>query len=287
MASGLVCCLLLSACDDGDGASTGGATRRPAQPTTDTRTSEPPDSARSSPSPDSRLFVLPDQEASAPVDVLDAAPGRPVQVDVVRLDGGEITVDLGADGQAVLRFPHFAESAEPPRAIVRVVPRVGVEEDPLAPRTQDFRFGARFAVDAVSQGTEVDGGNNLMQRGLASDTGQYKLEVDGLRPACRIRGSDGAAEVRASQPVEPETWYRATCTRQGPLVELTIETMGAAGYTAVETVSVELPTGDVTWERRETPLSVGGKLAANGHVIKSATDQFNGLVAGVAFAIPD
>lgn len=233
------------------------------------------------------ISILDDDTARSLPEVLIPREGLLVSVDVADLDGGEITVQRDAHDHPVLRFPIFTASPAPGRAIVRVTPAASAQTDPLAPGTEDFAFGARFSLDAESQGTEVNGGNNLVQRGLASDQSQYKIDVDNLRPLCRVQGSDGLAEARSSRDITPEVWHRVTCTRQGGVVELTVEEEKGETYAVLETVSVEAPTGDLSWQRRETPLSIGGKLAANGEVIASATDQFNGQVADVVLQIED
>lgn len=205
-------------------------------------------------------------------------------VDVASLDGGEVSVERDDEGHRVLRFPAFSESSAPARAVVRVTPSAGEEgDDPLTPGERDFVFGARFTLDAESEGTEVDGGNNLVQRGLASDSSQYKIDVDNLRASCRIQGLEGVAEVRGTQPVVPGRWYRATCARRGDVVELSVEVVDGDAIRPLEIVTTAVRTGELRWERAETPLSVGGKLAANGAVIKSATDQFNGQIGDVVF----
>lgn len=202
----------------------------------------------------------------------------PVVADVVNRDGGKVLADTDLVGRPVLTFPAYSTDEEPARAIVRVVPSVDGTADPLSPGLADFVFGADFSVDAQSQGTDVDSGNNLLQRGLASDPSQYKMEVDGDRPACRIHGPEGTAEVRATQRVRPERWYRLRCSRTGTTVQLTVLSLYRGQTTVVEEVQTESPTGDLQWSPG-TPLSVGGKLAANGGMIRTATDQFNGSIA--------
>ncbi|MFK5581964.1 hypothetical protein [Serinicoccus sp. LYQ131] len=189
-------------------------------------------------------------------------------------------------GRPALRLPAYSSSPSPGRAIVRVTP-VGGSADPLAPGTRDFVVGADFALDTESQGTEVDGGNNLIQRGLASDESQFKIDIDDRRPLCRVQGSQGVAEVRMTGEVQPERWHRATCSRTGDEVRLTVEVLDDGVGTALETVTVEVVTGDLRWDRAQTPVSVGGKLAANGEIIRSATDQFNGAVANPVLQITD
>lgn len=223
--------------------------------------------------------------------VLSTAPAQSgtaaVTVEVVSLDGGQVVVSTGRDDALVLDFPAYAESEDaPPRAIVRVTPRSkGV--DPLAPGDADFSFGAEFRIDTESKGTEVDNGDNLIQRGLASDPSQYKFEVDGDRPACRVRGSAGDVQVRLDREVLPGSWYAARCSRIGDSVELSVTEYGRDGRTNEFSATERGPTGILEWPKSQTPISIGGKLAANGEVIRSATDQFNGLVSNPFLVIQD
>lgn len=131
------------------------------------------------------------------------------------------------DGGLALRLPAYSGAAAPPRAALQLAssgPR-----DPLDVGVQDFEFGADFRLDAESQGTEVDGGNNLIQRGLASDPGQFKIDVDGGRVGCRVAGSEGVVEARISSSVRPDTWYRARCSRNGDVVDVRIVAATGAG----------------------------------------------------------
>lgn len=221
--------------------------------------------------------------STAPVQAGAAA----VTVEVVDRDGGEVQVSRGRDDELVLDFPAFdAQDAAPPRAVIRVTP--GAEgTDPLAPGEADFSYGAEFRIDTESKGTEVDNGDNLIQRGLASDPSQYKLELDGDRPACRIRGSSGDVQVRLEQQVLPGSWYAATCSRTGESVQISVIEYGLYDRTEEYSAQQKGPTGGVEWPKAQTPMSVGGKLAANGGMIRSATDQFNGQISDPFLIIQD
>lgn len=227
-------------------------------------------------SPGSALSTAPIQTGSARVDV-----------EVIARDGGEVVVTKGRDDELVLDFPDYEEANDaPPRAVVRVTPPAQ-GPDPLAPGDADFTFGAQFRVDAESKGTQVDNGDNLIQRGLASDPSQYKLELDGDRPACRVRGSDGDVQVKLDKRALPGSWYAVTCSRTGELVQITLTEYGL--YDRAEEFSTEQEgaTGTLTWPKAQTPMSVGGKVAATGDMIRSATDQFNGLVSKPFLSIED
>lgn len=197
-----------------------------------------------------------------------------LDIDAVALNGGVITADRDSFGEPALRFPAFSLDDEPPRAIVRVTQDASggvldVGED-------TFTFGVDFALDAVSFGTTVDGGNNLIQRGLASGESQFKIDSDGSNVLCRVAGLDGILEARITADLEAGEWYRVRCVRRDESVELSLAPLSVVGSTV--RVTEEGPLGALSFEEG-VPLSLGGKLAANGAVIRSATDQFNGVLA--------
>lgn len=192
-------------------------------------------------------------------------------VRTVTHNGGSVASSSGRSGNAV-RFPAF-RSSNPPLAALAVTDRDGADD--LAPGTARFRFGADFTLDATSQGSKVDNGNNLVQRGLWGHPMQYKLEVDGKRPVCRVKGASGAVQVRSSVTVTPDTWYRAVCERNGSKVTLSVTRLGnGASWTSSATGA----TGSLRPSSASVPLSVGGKLDASGRLMTGSADQFNGKV---------
>lgn len=286
LASAALTAALLAAGCSADGQSSS----EPAPTTTDAmvRTSAAPPSALATEATSAGLaVVLPgDVATGATVTALEQIGSLPLVVEIVTKSGGAINVGEGRDGEAVLDLPAFEQQEEPPRAFLRITaesPDSGV--DSLAPGRADFLFGAEFVLDEESSGTRVDDGDNLMQRGLASDPSQYKLELDRGRPNCEIKGTEGTVRVQGAARVTDGRWYRVRCSRQDDTVTLFV-TEFFPGGDAVETVSEETgPIGSVEWPRSETPLSVGGKLAANGGMIQSATDQFNGMISNPVLTI--
>lgn len=225
------------------------------------------------------VAVDPDEEV-----VRTANSGRlPVQVDVVSAGEGTVRGGTGMNGGAV-RLPAWAEQGAS-YAVLRVQPTG--PDDELSPGERAFEFGADFALDAASTGSQVDNGDNLVQRGLAVDQAQYKIELDARRPSCRVGGDSGSMTVRSESLVEPETWYRVRCTRRGDTLTLSVaeilpngDAARAASFTGTGSIgSVEMPLA--------TPLSVGGKLSGDGRIIEVSTDQFNGLVDQVVYRLHD
>lgn len=204
----------------------------------------------------------------------------PVEIAVATIGGGVIEVGDGPVEDLGLDMPDLSDGEDYPRAVVGIT-AAETDPDPLAPGEADFTFSADFRLDSTSVGAAVDNGDNILQRGLASDRSQFKLEIGGGRPRCRVAGSEGAVDVAlAGAPLRAERWYHAECSRQGDVVTLAVATYLSDGSMSTAVVSTENgPTGALAWPEPRTPISVGGKLAANGHVIRSATDQFNGLLA--------
>jgi hypothetical protein len=228
----------------------------------------------------------------------DAAPGRELNLNFnrssprvnagttaltvaeLRHRGGAVQrISSSGTGTGGVRFPAYRDR-NAPLAMLRVVDRQGT--DTLTPGTARFRFGAEFALDRVSQGNPADNGNNLVQRGLANGRMQYKLEVDGNRPLCRVKGDAGAVTVRSTRSVTPGVWYRAFCNRNGNKVRLKVVRIGdGASWSYVSTGR----TGRLRPASRSVPLSVGGKLKDGGRIAVSSADQFNGRVDNVYYNV--
>lgn len=189
-------------------------------------------------------------------------------VDRVHNEHGNVMTVRRGRGSA-LRFPAYAEE-DPGLAALRVV--AGAEDDPLSPGTADFRIGVDFRLNAVSQGSAVDNGNNLVQRGLYDDVAQYKLQVDGRRVSCRVKGASGTVEVSGAR-VATGRWFRVACTRRERAVTLRLVRLDTG---RVRQWRASGRTGDVSAEEATVPLSVGAKLYADGSLVDSDSDQFNG-----------
>jgi hypothetical protein len=179
-----------------------------------------------------------------------------------------------------VRLPVYSGVSDPPRAVVRI--RASDTSDPLSPRTSEFEFGADFRLDATSTGSTVDNGDNLIQRGLFRDRGQYKLEVDAGKLACRVKGATGQVTVRSPVSISRGAWYRAFCRRAGTQVVLKVARIISGGLGTFTSTTANGGTGDVDMGG-SVPLSAGGKLSADGLLVLAATDQFNGIVDRVFY----
>jgi len=209
-----------------------------------------------------------------------------VDVIVSVLDGGALRTEQSQRRIAFRTPVYSADDDSPPRAIISVRPGPS-SGDALSPGGARFAYGAEFMLDAESRGTEVDNGDNLVQRGLAGDSAQYKLEIDGGRPGCVVTGSSGSLQVIARVTADPGVWYRARCSRDGESLTVDVVEFRADGRDAYSSRTTTGPLGDVTMGDARTPLSVGGKLAKDGTPIRTATDQFNGLITNAVLAIAD
>ncbi len=198
-----------------------------------------------------------------------------VRIAVARHSGGTTRVVAGPDSAAprAVQFPAYVKSGTYPRAVVTVTPTSGAA---LSPGASDFEFGAVFRLDATSTGRSVDNGNNLFQRGLYSDKAQFKLQLDGGRPSCLVRGSAGQVFVRSATKVTANKWYRVTCARVGTKVSVHVAPYGSKAV-PVRTVASGR-SGTLTFPSSQ-PAAVGGKITRSGAVVSGSTDQFNGAVA--------
>jgi len=215
-----------------------------------------------------------------------------VTTSVVSANGGQVTsVDSRAGAGSAVKLPAFDPSAGGPRAVISVVNAAG--SDQMAPGSRSFSWGADFVLSADSathaSGSEDDG-DNLVQRGLYGHT-QMKLDADGRRPGCRLRGSTGSAgavRVVAPMTVDAGHWYRATCSRSGSTLSITVsqfDSSGAVARTWSRSATSGAGFGSITWDRVRTPLTIGGKLTSRGHLTSGSSDQFNGRVDNVELRI--
>jgi hypothetical protein len=209
---------------------------------------------------------------------ISSSGSAPVSTSIASSGGGTVFATSRGSGQAARMEPFDPGT---PAELAVVVARPEGTGDPLAPRSGDFAFGAYFNLDARSEGSSVDNGNNLVQRGLYRDDAQYKLQVDAGRVSCRVSGAAGALEVRASTAVKTGVWYSVRCVRNSSVVQLVLVELADSGSVR-QSWSRSGPTGDLRFSARP-PLSAGGKVSSRGAVVKESADQFNGRVDNVFF----
>ncbi len=207
---------------------------------------------------------------------------------VVTANGGRLRARWSRISTGIAaRYPAYDGAGNGRRAILAVT-NSGSSDD-LGPGAQEFVFGADAKLNAVSTGSANDNGNNLVQRGLATATAQYKLQLDGGRFSCRVKGDDGAQFVRSSLKTSASTWYHALCKRRvvaaGDFLVIKVAKVRADGSrgSVRKNVSTTGSIGNLSFTA-DTPLSVGGKLI-DATTISSASDQWNGVVDSVFLTI--
>jgi hypothetical protein len=258
--------LLVGGCADEQAPSVGEGTDTPVEPPAGLPHLDVPD--------DALLLVAADPDAGEP-QLLGTGD---FDVRVSRMDDGSLAVVEGLDGQPAFAFPEYRDSLSYPRAGI-AISNAG-SEDQLNPGEQDFVFGADFRLDAKSVGRDEDNGNNVIQRGLSSDPVMFKLDIDAdHRPGCAIKTAEGRVQIYARQPVEDDLWHRVHCERQGDTLHVIVSEYLPTGQVTTSGRSTTGAAGDVTFADAETPVAVGAKMAKNGGLITSATDQFNGDIA--------
>lgn len=194
---------------------------------------------------------------------------------------GDGRIDTVKDPREAFRFPAYSRDTDPPRAVLAA--RSSNRSDAFTPHSRDFSFGADVALDSISYGTAVDNGDNVIQRGLSSDSVMFKLELDSRRPACTVRGSSGELIIRSENEMVPERWYRVSCHRHGSELSIEVIDLDSLKHRPAErTRSGQI--GAVSFDP-QIPVAIGGKLAANGELIRSATDQFNGMLTNAFLSI--
>ena len=235
---------------------------------------EPQSSATTPPRPQ-LLLNFDDQEAGS-------AEGRQIQgqgsaaitVAVLSLNKPGTVFEPGVEGMA-LRFPRYTGQETGSYGALRIEPEAW-----LSPGTSEFTFGADIKLDAVSNGSEVDNGDNVMQRGLFADPAQYKIQVDKHHASCVVRGAEGALTVKSKLKLTEAKWYRLTCHRLDKTVTLTVTEVGSSEPPAVVEKTGEIGPLDMTGS--ET-FAIGAKIGADGDIVKSSTDQFNGAIDNVTY----
>ncbi len=207
-----------------------------------------------------------------------------VKIRLVTRDGGAVQIEPGLNGKPVIRFPKFVLEQTYPRAVILVEndgPR-----DTLSPGDRDFMWGADFKLDPLSFGSTIDNGDNVIQRGLFVHPAQFKAELDNDRAACSVLGDLGRVTVRASEQLTPDWWYRVRCERVGDeLAVYVTEFNPEDGTTRTYASRKSGPMGAVNMNPNTTPLTVGGKIGADGEILQDAADQFNGWITNPVYAL--
>ena len=255
-------------------------------------------SAEQAPSPVASATPSLDAEADLVLDFDDVPPSglleetsnlgtAGVVVQGLSFSGATLALEADSDGGQAVRFPSV--SASP--AVVTVASTGS--SDVFSPGDASFRFAADVNLDPEAGGGDgsspagQDNGNNVVQRGLFGDDAQYKIQVDKGRASCRLQGDKGEVLVKADTTVPTETWTRLACTRRGDQVTLTQEVLEGPEAGTVETWQEEAAIGSIRMDADAGPLTVGGKVNAEGDPVRGNSDQFNGSIDNVVFDVAD
>jgi Laminin G domain len=232
--------------------------------------------------PDRDLRLNFDRLDAGGLPVLDAVRTPGVLGAVSSVRGGQVTAgpDRSSWGHS-LRMEPFRPGEPAHPAVVVVRPGPGAH-DRTDPGHDDFAFGADFVLDAETGVSPTDNGDNLVQRGLFGPAAQYKIQLDGGHPSCRVSGSEGAVVVRATDAVQPGQWYRVRCRRVGDVVTLRVVS-SLDSVPEVRAYAAYGSTGTLSYGGNAPPFAIGGKVDAAGNVLADDSDQFNGLIDNVVF----
>ncbi len=212
--------------------------------------------------------------------------GTAVTTAEVRTHASGAATVLQHDGAGrALRLPAFASDATRTTAPVALVAVTSTGTPDLDPGASDFVLGASVRLDAVSTGTAVDDGDNVVQRGTFGAASQMKLQVDGRRPSCRVKGELGAVTAYADTVLRADVWFDLRCERRGDTVTLVRQRVRSDGTVARRTWSCSGPTGSLSGLDPRVPLTVGGKTDATGAPLTAGADQLNGSVDEVFFNV--
>jgi hypothetical protein len=211
----------------------------------------------------------------------------------------------GKNGRSI-DLPKFNGEETGPRAVVKVVDNNPDNGDALSPGKDDFVFGADFNLDELNSDPKDsdDNGNNVIQRGLHGSGHQYKIQVDKVsevwKPSCTLSQCDGkdcedpckvkqeqddAVCVTANDSIKDSRWYRVTCIRKGTTLKLVVRPY--VNRVLQDPISTgeekNIPDIDLTWPapgpgKLGVPMSIGGKLKADGEIVDKSSDQFNGFI---------
>lgn len=175
--------------------------------------------------------------------------------------GGRLTIEQGIKGRGA-GYPGGCRKCG--RALIEVA-----DGKRMDARRRPFGFGA--AVKLLDRQAKPGKDPNILQKGLVGQRGgQWKLELVGAKPRCVFRGVRGGVIIKATRPVDDNTWHRLECRRIGRTVTLRVDGVVVAKANAA--------TGRI---RNNAPVRVGGKAVGK----NSGNDQYRGDLDNVFYSI--
>jgi hypothetical protein len=205
-----------------------------------------------------------------------------VSVRSLEAGGGQIVQVPSGNGTSALRFPPYSPEAQSPRLVLVLNP-LGAT-DLLNPEAEDFSFGADLRLNEVSSGKGDDNGDNVLQRGLFSDTSQYKLQVDKHVPSCTVRSGSAELFVKFDKGLD-EGWFRVRCAYEAGSLTLSVSKILTDRVEEIGSKTESRSIGPIGFGAR-TPATIGGKLGSNGELVLNQSDQFNGELDNVFVDVP-
>jgi hypothetical protein len=148
---------------------------------------------------------------------------------------------------------------------------LGPTDAALDPGDDTFAVSIRFRAPTGTASPNRTDSPNLVQKGLAGSSGQWKLQLrqaNGGQVQCRMKGTAGYRLLTSpvTNVVSDTAWHVASCLRTPTSVSLVVDGV---------TTSVAFRTGTIASTR---PVTVANKATS------STSDQFVGLVDAVAVA---
>ncbi|MBB4690322.1 LamG-like jellyroll fold domain-containing protein [Paractinoplanes abujensis] len=185
----------------------------------------------------------------------------------VTRDGGRVAMEPHGAGQA-LTFPPRCAGDTCPKLVLQAT-----TTPDLNPQARPFRYGAGVRLASPPAGARGPDGQNILQKGYASEGGQYKLQVDGVsgKPSCAVTDRSGGTTyvVRSRNSIADDKWHALECRRAGPALTIVVDEQVRATTAIPESLTVD----------SAHPFSLGGKGAGQDN------DQFHGALDDVWITI--
>lgn len=194
------------------------------------------------------------------------ASGNGLILRAAATDGGKVEEIPRGAGLAV-RFPTPCQPTAQHRCPRTILETLGGTA--LNPANKRLRYGASLRLAP----TETSQGSNVIQKGFATGSSQWKLQIDGAegRPSCVIVGvvRPRIYLVVATTSIADGEWHAVTCERHGTALTVSID--------GIERGRVAVP-ADLTIAN-QYPVRIGGNSA------NQRNDQYFGALDDAYVAI--
>jgi hypothetical protein len=196
-------------------------------------------------------------------------------------------------GRAIDLPPYQVLSSGPSLSVIGIRNNLTTGTDPMNPGTGNFTWKADFSLDD-QLGSQSTDGDNIVQRGLYSDTGyMWKMSADGHKFVCAVKPPGTVDEIKTPAITIPNktsnrSWYRGYCNRSAAgVLSATLNAYDKAqrAWVSVKTATMTGAGVDFTKMPKSTAVSIGGKLNTSWTGINTDPDQFNGVVDNVALTV--